>query len=97
MSAGLRIDLLKVDLGILSCAEQQELYLRSLLTSAESFVRRRGVPLDDGSTDDDLLVASVAAWMYRARGSADRAQLPRNLDIQIKDRLCAAKMGGGEA
>lgn len=92
MSAGLRFDLLKVDLGILTCAEPQELYLRGLLTSAEGFILRRGVPLHDGSDEDDMLVASVAAWMYRARGTADRAQLPRNLDIQLKDRLCAAKM-----
>ena len=42
-----------------------------------------------------MLVASVAAWMYRARGTVDRAQLPRNLDIQLKDRLCAAKMMEG--
>lgn len=94
MSAGLRFDLLKTDLGLLTCAPQQELYLRSLLTTADSFIQRRGVPLDEGSIEDDLLVASVAAWMYRARGNVDRAQLPRNLDIQIKDRICEAKMGG---
>lgn len=94
MSAGLRFELLKVDLGILTCADQQETYLRSLLASADGFLRRRGVAPAEGSEEDDLLVASVAAWMYRARGTTDRAQLPRNLDIQIKDRLCASKMGG---
>lgn len=95
MSAVLRFDLLKVDLGVMTCADQQELYLRSLLTSAEGFILRRGVPLNDDSDEDDMLVASVAAWMYRARGTVDRAQLPRNLDIQLKDRLCAAKMMEG--
>ena len=97
MSAELQFDLLKVDLGILECAAPQEMYLRSLLTTADRFLRRRGVALEEGSTDDDVLTTSVAAWMYRARGTADRAQLPRNLDIQIKDRICQRKMGGDGA
>lgn len=96
MSAGLRYDFLKVDLGLLNCPEQQELYLRGLLTSAEAFLSRRGIQLDAESDDDDLLIASVAGWMYRARGTADRAQLPRNLDIQIKDRLCHQRMKGAD-
>ena len=94
MSADLRFEFLKVDLGILHCPEPQELYLRGLLASSETFLRRRGVPLETCSEEDDMLVASVAAWMYRARGTADRAQLPRNLDIDIKDRICHGKMGG---
>ena len=81
MSADLRLTYMMVDLGILSCADQQKIYLR-------------GVTLDDNSDEDDLLVGSVAAWMYRARGSADRATLPKNLDIVIKDRICHEKMGG---
>lgn len=96
MSAGTQLDLLKVDLGFLECAAPQEVYLRGLLTAADAFLTRRGVALTDGNVEDDILTASVAAWMYRARGTADRAQLPRNLDIQIKDRICARKMGGGE-
>lgn len=96
MPAELRFDLMKIDLGILTCAYPQEVYMRSLLASAEAFIRRRGVTISACSDEDDMLVASVAAWMYRARGNADRAALPRNLDIQIKDRLCQEKMGGTE-
>lgn len=96
MSADLRLSYMKVDLGILSCADQQDLYMRGLLTTAESFLRRRGVALAEDSDEDDMLVGSVAAWMYRARGSTDRASLPRNLDIMIKDRICAEKMRGRE-
>lgn len=95
MSADLRLTYMKVDLGILSCADQQELYIRGLLTTAESFVRRRGITLADDSDEDDMLVGSVAAWMYRARGTTERAALPRNLDIMIKDRLCHEKMRDG--
>lgn len=94
MSADIRLDYMKVDIGILNCAYQQEQYLRGLLHSAESFLRKRGVTIDENSDEDNMLVGSVAAWMYRARGNADRASLPRNLDIQIKDRICHEKMGG---
>lgn len=96
MSADLRLSYMKVDLGILTCADQQDLYMRGLLTTAESFLRRRGVALAEDSDEDDMLVGSVAAWMYRARGSTERASLPRNLDILIKDRICAEKMRGSE-
>lgn len=94
MSADLRLTYMMVDLGILQCADQQKNYLRGLLTAADAFLRRRGVTLDDNSDEDDLLVGSVAAWMYRARGSTDRASLPKNLDVIIKDRICHEKMGG---
>ena len=94
MSADLRLTYMMVDLGILSCADQQKLYMRGLLTAANAFLRRRGVTLSDDSDEDDMLVGSVAAWMYRARGSADRATLPKNLDVMIKDRICHEKMGG---
>lgn len=67
MSADLRLTYMMVDLGILQCADQQKIYLRGLLTAADAFLRRRGVTLDDNSDEDDLLVGSVAAWMYRAR------------------------------
>ena len=96
MSADLRLSYMKVDLGILACADQQDLYMRGLLTTAESFLRRRGITLAEDSDEDDMLVGSVAAWMYRARGSAERTSLPRNLDILIKDRLCHEKMRGSE-
>lgn len=96
MSADLRLSYMKVDLGILTCADQQDLYMRGLLTTADSFLRRRGITLAEDSDEDDMLVGSVAAWMYRARGSAERASLPRNLDILIKDRICAEKMRGNE-
>lgn len=93
MSADLRFTYMKVDLGIFTCNEQQELYMRALLTSAESLIKGRGVKITEDSDEDDMLIGSVAAWMYRARGNADRAMLPRNLDIQIKDRICHEKMG----
>lgn len=96
MSADLRLSYMKVDLGILTCADQQDLYMRGLLTTADSFLRRRGITLAEDSDEDDMLVGSVAAWMYRARGSTERASLPRNLDIMIKDRICAEKMRGSE-
>ncbi len=95
MSAALRLSYMMVDLGMYACADQQELYLRGLLTTAESFLRRRGITPAEDSDEDDLLVGSVAAWMYRARGNTERAALPRNLDIMIKDRLCHEKMRDG--
>ena len=69
--------------------------MRGLLTAAESFIRRRGITLADDSDEDDMLVGSVAAWMYRVRGNTNRSALPRNLDIMIKDRLCHEKMRDG--
>ncbi len=89
-----RLALFQTDIGLLQCAEQQEIFLRSILSSAVAFLTKRGVTPVDGDCNDDLLVASVAAWMYRSRTKGDQSGLPRYLDIQIKDRICAEKMRG---
>lgn len=94
MAAEMRFELLKTDLGFLECPEQMEVYLRSLLESADRFLTNRGVALKDERIEDDVLTAATAAWMYRARGAAEGADLPKNLSIQIRDRVCGKNMGG---
>lgn len=94
MTDDLRTRLLRTDIGLLHCTPEQDEYLQTLLSSAASFLATRGLTPIAGDSDDDLLVASVAAWMYRTRIKGDQSGLPRFLDIQIKDRIMAARMRG---
>ena len=76
--------------------EDGETFEENARIKAEAVMRATGyLTLADDSDEDDMLVGSVAAWMYRARGNTERAALPRNLDIMIKDRLCHEKMRDG--
>ena len=94
MSADLRLRYLQTDLGLRHVGEDQQMYLAGLLTQAAAFVQRRGVALDEGSDADDMLVAMVAAWMYRARATATQPPLPPMIRCEIHDRLAAQKMRG---
>lgn len=95
MATEARLNYLKVDLGFVQVASVQESYLLGLLSQAEDLICRRGVALTAADADD-MLVAMVAGWMYRARASADEKRLPAYLRQQIHDRLASQKMGGGE-
>lgn len=96
MATEARRNYLMVDIGMLQAQSMQETYLLGLLSQAEDLITRRGVTLTAGDADD-MLVAMVAGWMYRARASAEEKRLPTYLRQQINDRLAAQKMGGGEA
>ena len=84
-----------VDLGILRATEQQESYLRGLLTQAADFIRTRGIVLQPDCDADDMLAAMVAGWMYKARANAEEKQLPTYLRRMLNSKLAQQKMEGG--
>ena len=95
MSLDTQLAYMMVDLGILRATEQQETYLRGLLTQAADFIATRGVVLQPDCDADDMLAAMVAGWMYKARANAEDKQLPAYLRRMLNSKLAQQKMGGG--
>lgn len=95
MSVDAQLAYLAVDLGILRTTEQQDAYLRGLLTQAADFITTRGVVLQPDCDADDMLAAMVAGWMYKARANAEDKQLPAYLRRMLNSKLAQQKMGGG--
>ena len=95
MSVDAQLAYLTVDLGILRTTEQQDAYLRGLLTQAADFIATRGVVLQPDCDADDMLTAMVGGWMYKARANAEDKQLPAYLRRMLNSKLAQQKMGGG--
>lgn len=97
MSTATRTALLKADLGLIAPPEPVVSYLDTLLSQAEDLLRREGVALEPDLPEDDALVASCAAWLYRKRASGvDDSGMPRMLRWQINVRVCGRAMEGAE-
>ena len=88
MSLDAQLAYMMVDLGILRATEQQETYLRGILTQAADFITTRGVALQPDCDAD-------GGWMYKARANAEEKQLPTYLRRMLNDKLAKQKMGGG--
>lgn len=95
MSLDAQLAYMMVDLGILRATEQQETYLRGILTQAADFITTRGVVLQPDCDADDMLTAMVGGWMYKARANAEEKQLPAYLRRMLNSKLAQQKMGGG--
>lgn len=65
-------------------------YLTALAKSAASEISARGITLDTGNTEDCILIADYAAWLYRAR--AGNAGMPEHLRIRLNNRQFQEKM-----
>lgn len=97
MSTTTRTALLRADLGLIAPPESVVSYLDTLLAQAEDLLRREGLRLEPDLPEDDALVASTAAWLYRRRASGvDDSGMPRMLRYQINVRLCNRSMEGAE-
>ena len=97
MSKTAQTALLKADLGLIAPPESVVSYLDTLLAQAEDLLRREGVRLEPDLPEDDALVASCAAWLYRKRASGvDDSGMPRMLRWQINVRVCGRSMEGAE-
>lgn len=97
MSKTTQTALLRADLGLIAPPTDVVSYLDTLLAQAEDLLRREGVRLEPDLPEDDALVASCAAWLYRKRASGvDDSGMPRMLRWQINVRLCGRSMEGAE-
>ena len=65
-------------------------YLTALANTASSEISARGITLDTGNTEDCILIADYAAWLYRAR--AGNAGMPEHLRIRLNNRQFQEKM-----
>jgi hypothetical protein len=82
------LDLLKIDLGILH--DKRDPYFIKLLQGTIKELERRGIKPDLNSTDDQMLVADYAAWVYRKR--SEDAPLAQNIQIRIRNRIIAERI-----
>ena len=67
-----------------------DIYLTALANSAEAEISARGITLDTSNTEDCILIADYAAWLYRAR--AGNAGMPEHLRIRLNNRQFQEKM-----
>ena len=79
------LEMLKVDLGLMSPPAAVVEYMTQLLEASRSQITGRGVSLDMSQTADLLFVASWAAWLYRRRDSG--SGLPEMLLAELRSRL----------
>ena len=77
------LELFKLDLGIQH--SKRDVYFLRLLKSAESEIKRRGIPIDLEVNEDLLLVVDFALWRYRNRTSD--VPLAKNIKMRIRDRI----------
>lgn len=80
------LNLLKIDLGITVTAYDER--LEALLETARQMIAREGITLTD-SAEDQQLVVSYAAWLWRRRDSG--AGMPRMLRYLLNNRLFSEK------
>lgn len=71
-------------------ANGRDSYLTALATTAASEISGRGITLDTDNTEDCILIADYAAWLYRAR--AGNAGMPEHLRIRLNNRQFREKM-----
>lgn len=84
------LDLLKVDLGIVTEAYDERLI--SYLKNAQEAISRQGATLTN-SFEDNTLVIQYAAWTWRHRDSG--IGMPRMLRLALNNRIFSEKMKGG--
>ena len=87
MSKEIMLDLLKIDLGIVTKAYDSR--LERLITTAKEEIEREGATLSLDSVSDCDLILRYAAWLWRKRDSAEG--MPRMIRWQINNRLFGAK------
>lgn len=84
------IDMLRTDLGITTNKYDVRLY--QYLETAQSMIKTEGITIDDDDPQDQQLVISYAAWMWRKRDNMEG--MPRMLRYQLNNRLMSQKMKG---
>lgn len=82
------IDMLRTDLGITTNKYDVRLY--QYIESALKMIKTEGVTIDTDDAQDQQLVVSYAAWMWRRRDTMEG--MPRMLRWQLNNRLMSQKM-----
>ena len=82
------LDMLRTDLGITTNKYDVRLY--QYIESAQKMSKTEGITIDDTDPQDQQLVVSYAAWMWRRRDTMEG--MPRMLRWQLNNRLMSQKM-----
>ena len=82
------LDMLRTDLGITT--NKYDIRLYKLIESAQKMIETEGITIDDTDPQDQQLVVSYAAWMWRRRDIMEG--MPRMLRWQLNNRLMSQKM-----
>lgn len=82
------IDMLRTDLGITTNKYDVRLY--QYIESAQKMIKTEGITIDDTDPQDQQIVVSYAAWMWRRRDTMEG--MPRMLRWQLNNRLMSQKM-----
>lgn len=82
------LDMLRTDLGITTNKYDVRLY--KLIESAQKMIETEGITIDDTDPQDQQIVVSYAAWMWRRRDTMEG--MPRMLRWQLNNRLMSQKM-----
>lgn len=82
------LDMLRTDLGITTNKYDVRLY--QYIESALKMIKTEGVTIDTDDAQDQQLVVSYAAWMWRRRDTMEG--MPRMLRWQLNNRLMSQKM-----
>lgn len=82
------LDMLRTDLGITT--NKYDIRLYQYIESAQKMIETEGITIDDTDSQDQQLVVSYAAWMWRRRDTMEG--MPRMLRWQLNNRLMSQKM-----
>lgn len=82
------LDMLRTDLGITTNKYDVRLY--QYIESAQKMIETEGITIDDTDPQDQQIVVSYAAWMWRRRDTMEG--MPRMLRWQLNNRLMSQKM-----
>ena len=80
---------LKIDLGIMTHITAYDDRLKQYIESAQAFIKREGVTLED-TAEDNQLVINYAAWMWRKRDTHEG--MPRMIRWQLNNRIMSEHM-----
>lgn len=92
MDSGVILEMLKVDLGMVTTAYDER--LTAIINAAMGAIATEGITLDAERVDDMQLVTMYSAWLWRRRDSMDA--MPRMLRWALNNRLFSQKAKAGE-
>lgn len=87
MDSGVILEMLKMDLGMVTTAYDQRLLM--MIESSKKAIATEGITLDPERLDDGQLVVMYSAWLWRRRDSMDA--MPRMLRWALNNRLFSQK------
>lgn len=87
MDSGVILQMLKLDIGMVTAAYDQRLL--AIIRAAIAAIQTEGITLDPEREDDMQLVIMYSAWLWRRRDSMDG--MPRMLRWALNNRLFSQK------